>query len=82
MTATHTFTYKGTEYTVPAFASLPIGVLRKARKAKDEMDMTFTILEMTIGEDSPEIAVIDTMSTTEFETFLSGWTQGAPVGEA
>ncbi len=84
MTAPKTFTFQhnGTDYTIPAFVALPIGVLRKGRKAKDEMDQVFTMLEAVMGEDSPELAAIDTMDPVQFEAFLKGWTQGAGAGEA
>lgn len=79
---THTFTHNGTDFTIPAFTSLPIGVIRKARKGKDEADTAFIILETVMGEDSKELAAVDAMDQTQFQTFLEGWTQGAGVGEA
>jgi hypothetical protein len=81
-TATHTFKHNGKDYTIPAFTALPIGVIRKARKGKDEADTAFLILENVMGEDSPELAAVDSMDQTEFQAFLEGWTQGAGVGEA
>lgn len=75
------FTHKKTEYTIPAFNEIPVGVIRKARKAKDETDMAFTILEQTLGIDSPELEAIDSMLPDEFQTWLTGWTQGVSVGE-
>lgn len=83
MTAkTYTFTHAGNEYTVPAFNALPIGVIRKARRAQDEADQAFTIIEAVCGEDSAELAAIDSMLPDEFQAFIEGWTQGAPVGES
>lgn len=82
MAATFAFTHAGTEYNIPAFNALPVGVVRKARKGKDDADIAFLILENIMGEDSPELAAIDSMSQEEFQTFLEGWTQGAPVGES
>jgi hypothetical protein len=81
-TATHTFKHNGTDFTIPAFTALPIGVIRKARKGKDEADTAFLILENVMGEDSKELAAVDSMDQTEFQAFLEGWTQGAGVGEA
>lgn len=78
----HKFTHQGKTYTIPAFDSLPMGAIRKARKAKDEADQAFTIIETVMGIDSPELAAIDTMTAPEFQTWLEGWTQGAPLGEA
>lgn len=83
MTApTHDFTFEGKTYTIPSFSSLPMGALRRARKAKDEIDQIFTILEMTVGEDSDAIGAIDKMQPAEFEEFVKAWTQGASMGES
>jgi hypothetical protein len=79
---TFTFTHEGTEFTIPAFASLPIGVVRKSRKASDDGDRAFIILETVLGEDSPELNAVDSMDADQFNDFLKGWTQGASVGEA
>jgi hypothetical protein len=79
---TYSFTHDGKTYTIPAFGSLPMGVLRKSRKAKDEADQAFIIIETVMGEDSPELAAVDSMTATEFGDWLQGWTQGAAVGES
>lgn len=79
---TYTFTHNGTDHTIPAFASLPIGVIRKSRKASDDGDKAFIILETIMGEGSPELNAVDSMDAAEFNEFLKGWTQGASVGEA
>lgn len=76
------FTVDGVKYTIPKFSDLPMGVVRKSRKAKDDADMAFTIIESVMGEDSPELAAIDTMTAPQFDKFLTEWTQGAGVGEA
>lgn len=76
------FTVDGKKYSIPSFASLPVGAIRKARKAKDDTDMAFTMLELVTGEDSAELAAIDSLTTTEFASWLEGWTQGASVGES
>jgi hypothetical protein len=78
---TYKFSHKGKEYEVPALKAIPTGVMRKTRKIEDDADKSFTILEMLLGEDSPEIAAIDTMTTEEFTAWLTGWTSGAPLGE-
>lgn len=79
-----TFTYEsnGNKFTIPSFSSLPTRALRKSRKATDEMDKAFTILEEAIGADSKEIAIIDEMTVEEFGEFVQAWTGGAPVGES
>lgn len=79
---TFTFTQNGETHTIPTLAAMPVGAIRKARKAKDDTDQVFTILESTIGEDSPALAAIDTMDGEQFEAFMTGWTQGAPLGES
>ena len=77
-----TFTHNGTEFTVPSFSDVPVGVIRKSRKAKDDGDRAFTILESVMGEGSPELDAVDDMSSSEFQSFIEGWTQGAPMGES
>lgn len=79
---TYTFEHEGKSFTIPSFSALPVGAIRKARKAKDDADQAFTILENVLGEDSPELAAVDAMDPEAFEAFLTGWTQGAPVGES
>lgn len=79
---TFDFTADGKKFSIPAFSELPMGVLRKSRHATDEMDKVFTIVEDVMGENSPELKAIDSMSATEFADFLKDWTGGAPVGES
>ncbi len=79
---TFEFEHDGKKYTVPAFNALPMGAVRKARKAKDEGDQVFTIIEIMLGEDSPELAALDAMDGEEFQQFMAAWTQGAPLGES
>lgn len=76
------FEYKGKSLTFPSFADLPMGVLRKARKADSDLDKAFIIIEELIGEDSAEMAAVDKMTGNEFKEFVEGWTQGAPLGES
>jgi hypothetical protein len=82
MTAQHTFTFGKKTYTIPAFNALPMGAVRKARKGEDDLDKAFIIIEEVMGEDSPELKALDKMNAEEFQTFLEGWTQGAPLGES
>jgi hypothetical protein len=79
---TYTFEHKGKSFTIPSFNALPMGAIRKARKAKDEADQAFTILEAVMPEDSPELAAVDSMAAAEFNAWLEGWTQGSSVGES
>jgi hypothetical protein len=76
------FQHNGKKYSIPAFGNLPIGALRAARKATDDSDKAFVIIEYLLGEDSPEIKAIDTMNAAEFTDWLEGWTQGAQLGES
>lgn len=79
---TYEFTVGGKEYTIPAFSSLPAGALRRARKADDDLDKAFTILEYTLGLDSKELTAVDAMTVDEFGEFVKGWTDGVSVGES
>jgi hypothetical protein len=79
---TYTFTHEGKSYSVPAFGDLPMGALRMARKASDDGDKAFIILEYLLGEDSKEIKAIDSMNAAEFSAWIDGWTKGAPLGES
>ena len=82
MESKHEFEYKGKKYSVPSFASIPMGVLRKSRKGKDELDTVFLILETMLGEDAKAFEALDKMDGTEFGEWITGWTQGAGLGEA
>jgi hypothetical protein len=83
MTAeTYKFEHAGKKYSIPSFGSLPVGALRAARKATDDADKAFIIIEYLLGEDSPEMKAIDTMNAKQFAEWLEGWTQGGPVGES
>lgn len=79
---TYKFTIAGNDYEVPLLKDAPVGVIRKARKAGNDMDATFLILETMLGEDSAELAAVDTLSPAEFEGWMKGWTQGASLGES
>jgi hypothetical protein len=76
------FEHNGKKYSISNFAKLPVGALRAARKATDDADKAFIIIEYLLGENSPEIQAIDSMTAKEFATWLEGWTQGAPLGES
>ena len=65
--------------TLPAFTELPVGVIRKARKMDADEQIWF-VLEAVLTE--KDIAVLDSMSVTEFAEAISGWTGGTPVGES
>lgn len=79
---TYKFDVAGKTYEVPLLKDAPIGVIRKARKAGNDMDAAFTILETMLGEDSPELDAVDTLTPAEFGEWMKGWTQGASLGES
>lgn len=78
---THSFKHNGKTFTIPLFSEVPMGALRKARKATDDADKVFIILEEVLPEGNPALAAIDSMNGAAFAEFLKGWTQGAPLGE-
>ena len=69
-------------YEIPFFSELPMGAVRKARKATDDIDKAFIIIEEALGDDAPALRALDSMKAAEFQKFLEGWTQGAPLGES
>lgn len=75
-----TFTHGGKKVTLPLFSNVPVGALRASRNATDDMDRAFLILENVL--DDKTLAIIDSMSVSEFGEVLTGWTTGAPVGES
>ena len=76
------FEQGGKLYRIPQFQNLPTGALRRARHASDDLDKAFLIIESVMGESSPELAAVDSMTLTEFGEFVKAWTQGAPMGES
>lgn len=81
-TKAFTFTYAGKEYTMPSIKSIPNGVIRKTRNIADEVDKSYTIIELILGEDSETLKVLDEMSVEEFTVVIYEWTQGASLGES
>ena len=78
----YTFEYNKSTYEIPLFSELPMGAVRKARKATDDIDKAFIIIEEALGDDAPALQALDSMKAAEFQKFLEGWTQGAPLGES
>lgn len=74
-------TSKG-KLTLPHFSRIPGGAIRKARKAEDQMDQFFIIIEETCGDPSDELAFLDRLSLAELGSLFMEWTQGAAVGES
>lgn len=82
MTAMFEFTHAGKTYSIPQLKDVKTGVIRKARHAEDDADRFFTIIELTLGEDSPELAAIDDMNAEELQETLTAWAKGVPLGES
>jgi hypothetical protein len=62
-----TFTHKGKSYTLPKPVSTVAnpGFLR-ANRRRDELDLSFTIIEILADEDPDILAVIDAMPLADF----------------
>lgn len=69
-------------YEIPAFNEIPTRALRKARKAENDIDRMFIILEESLGEDSPALIALDNLTLVELGEILKDWTEGASVGES
>jgi hypothetical protein len=67
---------------LPHFSQINGGALRKARKAGDDMDAFFIIIEEFCGDPSPELAHLDSLPVQELGELFLEWTQGASVGES
>lgn len=74
-----TVEYEKKKVTLPDFKSLPVGVIRKARKIDPDEAIWFVLEEILTAE---ELAVIDSMPISNFTEAMNGWTQGAPLGES
>jgi len=75
----YTIEHNGKKINLPDFKSMPVGVIRKARKVDAEEAMWFILEEVL---DEKQLAVIDSMPLTAFTDAMNGWTQGAPLGES
>lgn len=81
------FTYKigGKTITLPPFSDIPAGVFRKVRSEKDDLfEFVFTSLEMVLGVDSEEMAVIDKAPLKDVAEMFGKWqeTAGVTMGES
>lgn len=74
-------TSKG-DLVLPHFAKIPGGALRKARKHEEKMDQFYTLIEIALGDPSPELDFVDALSIVEQGEVFTKWTQGAPLGES
>jgi hypothetical protein len=71
--------HNGKTIELPDFKNLKVGLIRKARKSSPD-ELMWTIVEGALDE--KQLAILDTMSMEEFNSAMTGWTQGAPLGES
>lgn len=72
----HYTTSFGDEVVLPRFENVPVGVIRKLRKA-DTLDQTFGIIEAIADEASLE--AIDKIGAVEFEKLGAAWRDDSGV---
>lgn len=77
-----TFEHNGKTFELPDIRTVKPGVMRKARKGENDMDKTFTLLEVLLGEDSETLAALDDLEPEEFNKVIEKWLQGAQLGES
>lgn len=82
MPATVTFETSLGELVLPHFSRINGGALRKARKAQDQMDQFFIIIEEFCGDPSPELDHLDKLPVIELGELFMQWTQGVGLGES
>lgn len=75
----YTIEHNGKKITLPGFKDLPVGIIRKARNVNQDEAMWLMLEELL---DEKQLAIIDTMTLSEFTEAMKGWTQGAPLGES
>lgn len=68
----------GVDYTLPK--QIPAGALRKSRKATDQLDQVFTILEEVADEAT--LAALDALPVGELANVAKAWMQGMTAGES
>lgn len=78
----YTFTYQGKEYAIASIKHIPNGVIRKTRHITDEVDKSYTIIELIVGNDEELLEVFDTMTVEEFTNFIEDWAGTDKVGES
>lgn len=76
---TYKIEHNGKTVELPDFKELPVGLIRKARKAEQD-ELMWIVLETVLDE--KDLDIVDSMSMTDFTTAMTGWTQGAPLGES
>lgn len=75
------FTHNGETYTLPSFATLKAGLIRRVRNM-DKADGLFAVIEEVANEDT--LAAVDDMTMTEFGDMLRNWQRhaGVSLGES
>lgn len=81
MTAS-SFEHNGKTYELPDIRSVKPGIMRKARKGENEMDKTFLLLELLLGDDSEIMLALDDLDPEDFNKVITDWLQGAQLGES
>jgi hypothetical protein len=71
--------WNGKTITLPTFAEIPTGVVRRARKESDQEQTWFILEEMLSPKD---LAILDEMPLSEFAKHMKAWTGGVPLGES
>lgn len=77
----YTFTYEDKEYTIPSIKNIPNGVIRKTRHIADEVDKSYTIVELIVGDNTELLDVFDNMTVEEFTNFIKDWAGTEQLGE-
>lgn len=67
---------------LPHFAKIPGGALRKARKHEEKIDQFYTLIEIALGDPSPELDFVDSLNLAEQGEVFQKWSQGAALGES
>ncbi len=70
--------HKGKKIELPTFGDIPVGVLRKARH-EPEQEQAWYILENLL--DAKDLAILDTVPTSQFKKHMTAWTGGVALGE-
>jgi hypothetical protein len=79
---TFSFDFEGKTITIPDIKHIPNAAIRKTRHILDDVDKSYTIIELVVGEDSEAMEAFDKMTVEEFTAVISDWTQGASLGES
>jgi hypothetical protein len=76
---TYKVEYEGQTVTLPNFADIPVGLVRKARH-ENEGSQLFAVLEGILSD--KELEVMDSLPMGEFNRTTREWAGGVSLGEA